>query len=267
MNTIIILFIVALVFSSVGWNKFLYFISIGYGFSVAACAVTIAIVHFHSMTLPGAILCGILFIYGLRLGGYLLLRELRSSSYNKVIKDITGEDNYPFVASFCIWIACAVLYVGEVSPVAFILDNAKAGLPVNWGWAWAGIIVMLSGVALESAADAQKSAAKKVNPHRFVDTGLYKIVRCPNYFGEVVMWTGCFIICFGACCNVWQWILAAVGYISIVYIMFSGARRLEVRQNKNYGSDPEYQAYVKKTPILIPLIPLYSVEKYTWLKG
>lgn len=196
MDTIIILFIVALVFSSVGWKKFLYFISIGYGFSIAACAVTIAIVHLHTMTLPGAILCGIPFIYGLRLGGYLLLRELRSSSYNKVIKDITGEDNYPFVASFCIWIACAILYVGEV-----------------------------------------------------------------------VMWTGCFIICFGACCNVWQWILAAVGYISIVYIMFSGARRLEVRQNKNYGSDPEYHAYVKKTPILIPLLPLYSVEKYTWLKG
>ena len=25
--------------------------------------------------------------------------------------------------------------------------------------------------------------------------------------------------------------------------MFSGARRLEIRQNKNYGDDPEYQQY------------------------
>ena len=47
--------------------------------------------------------------------------------------------------------------------------------------------------------------------------------------------------------------------------MFGGARRLEIRQNKYYGSDPEYQAYVKKTPILLPFIPLYSVEKYKWL--
>jgi len=47
--------------------------------------------------------------------------------------------------------------------------------------------------------------------------------------------------------------------------MFSGARRLEVRQNKNYGADPEYRAYVKSTPILLPFIPLYSVEKYKFL--
>ena len=37
--------------------------------------------------------------------------------------------------------------------------------------------------------------------------------------------------------------------------MFSGARRLEIRQNKNYGKDPEYQKYVKTVPILIPFIP------------
>jgi hypothetical protein len=47
--------------------------------------------------------------------------------------------------------------------------------------------------------------------------------------------------------------------------MFSGARRLEIRQNKNYGDDPEYQAYVKSTPIMIPFVPLYSVEKYKFL--
>ena len=49
--------------------------------------------------------------------------------------------------------------------------------------------------------------------------------------------------------------------------MFGGARRLELRQNKNYGNDPEYQKYVKSTPILLPFIPLYSVAKYKWLMG
>lgn len=52
-----------------------------------------------------------------------------------------------------------------------------------------------------------------------------------------------------------------------VYIMFGGARRLELRQNKNYGDDPEYQQYVKTTTILLPFIPLYSVAKYKWLVG
>ena len=62
-----------------------------------------------------------------------------------------------------------------------------------------------------------------------------------------------------------QWIMALLGYVGIVFVMFSGARRLEIRQNKNYGDDPEYQAYVKSTPIMIPFVPLYSVEKYKFL--
>ncbi len=47
--------------------------------------------------------------------------------------------------------------------------------------------------------------------------------------------------------------------------MFSGARRLELRQNKSYGADLEYQAYVKSVPILLPFVPLYSVAKYKFL--
>ncbi len=65
----------------------------------------------------------------------------------------------------------------------------------------------------------------------------------------------------------WQWLIAAVGYLGIIYVMFSGARRLELRQNEVYRHDPDYQAYVKKTPILIPLLPLYSVERYKWLQA
>ena len=116
-------------------------------------------------------------------------------------------------------------------------------------------------------ADAQKTAAKKINKHRFVDTGVYRLVRCPNYLGELVIWTGSFIVCFGACCSVWQWIIAIIGYMGIVYVMFSGARRLEIRQNVTYGKDPEYQAYIKKTPILLPFVPIYSVEKHKWLQA
>ena len=82
-----------------------------------------------------------------------------------------------------------------------------------------------------------------------------------------VSMTGSFIVCFGACCSWWQWVIATIGYIGIVYVMFSGARRLEIRQNYSYGNDPEYQAYIKKTPILLPLLPIYSVERHKWLQA
>lgn len=69
----------------------------------------------------------------------------------------------------------------------------------------------------------------------------------------------------GAISGVGQWIVVLIGYVGIIYVMFSGARRLEVRQNKNYGNDPEYQKYVTTVPILLPFVPLYSVEKHKWL--
>lgn len=70
-----------------------------------------------------------------------------------------------------------------------------------------------------------------------------------------------------ACSGAWQWAAAIAGWVGIVYVMFGGTRRLELRQNKNYGADPEYHAYVKKTPILLPFVPLCSVAGCTWLKG
>ena len=59
--------------------------------------------------------------------------------------------------------------------------------------------------------------------------------------------------------------LAILGFVLITWVMFSGARRLEIRQEKNYGSDPAYQEYVRTVPIIIPFIPLYSVKKYKFL--
>lgn len=253
--------------SSIGWKRFVYFISLGYGFSISACAVAIAAVYWHSLTLPTMLLCTMLFVYGIRLGGYLLVREIRSASYRKALAENVNEGTYPFGVTMAIWVTCALLYVAEVCPVAFRLANIESGLAVDDLWAWIGLAVMALGIVLETTADLQKSAAKKKNPDRFVDTGLYCMVRCPNYFGEMLTWTGCLLVCIGASCNLWQWVLAWIGYLGIVYVMFSGARRLEIRQNKHYGNDPEYQAYVRKTPILIPLVPIYSVERHEWLRG
>ena len=267
MSYLLILLAVSLAVSGLGWIYFIYFFSIGYGFGVSALAVTLAILFREVLTPPTAILCAVMFVFGCRLGLYLLTREKRSPEYKKILYGPDAAKKKPLFVVITVWIFCALLYVGQVSPVAFYLANKAAGAPVSEVLPWVGAAMMAAGVVLESVADAQKKAAKKINKNRFVDTGVYRLVRCPNYLGELVIWTGAFIVCFGACCTFWQWVIAAVGYMGIVYVMFSGARRLEIRQNKVYGEDPEYQAYIKKTPILLPFVPIYSVEKHTWLQA
>lgn len=264
MNTFWILMIVALVISAAGFYKFIYFISLGYGFSIAAIGVALLALYRGNMSAI-SVLQSLLFIaYGCRLGGFLLKRELQSASYRDKMKKETkdGSDMKLFV-KIAIWVTCALLYVCEVSPVLFRLQNGKStdGLQVI------GFVISLVGLITESLADLQKSVAKKQNPNRFVDTGLYQIVRCPNYLGEVLFWTGVFVSGAGVLSGGLQWAAALFGYIGIVYIMFGGARRLELRQNRTYGEDPAYQKYVKSVPILIPFVPLYSVAKYKWLVG
>ena len=257
-----LLFAAAMLISSIGFKNYVWFISLGYGFSIAGEGLLMLLLYGKSLT-PGTIICCILFIlYGLRLGGYLAIREFKSSSYKK---NMTGEikdgKTIPFGVKIAIWVTCAALYVTQVSGVFYRLHNGSGSNIFTY----IGAAIMLFGVTFESIADLQKNAAKKVNPKRFVDTGLYKFVRCPNYLGEMIFWTGVLVSGIGAVSGIGQWIVVLIGYIGIIFVMFSGARRLEIRQNKNYGNDPEYQKYVKTVPIMVPFIPLYSVEKYKWL--
>lgn len=256
-----LLFGLCMLVSSIGFKNYVWFISLGYGFSIAAQGLAMLFLYGQNLTV-GTVICCVLFIlYGLRLGGYLAYREIKSGSYKKnMVGEIKDGKTVPFGVKIAIWVTCAALYVTQVGGVFYRLVNAAE----DNVFVFAGAVVMLLGVSLETAADIQKNNAKKINPRRFVDTGLYRIVRCPNYLGEMIFWTGVLIAGIGGVTG-WQWLVVAIGYVGIIFVMFSGARRLEIRQNKNYGKDPEYQKYVKTVPILLPFIPLYSVEKHKWL--
>lgn len=253
---------VCLLVSAIGFKNYVWFISLGYGFSIAAEGLVMLILYRNGLTAGTLLCCLLLVAYGLRLGGYLAIRERRSASYVKKMQgEIKDGKTIPFGVKCAIWITCAALYVTQVIPVFYRLGNGSGSDLCTY----IGAAVMAFGLFFESLADIQKNNAKKTNPRRFVDTGLYRIVRCPNYLGEMIFWTGVLISGIGSLTGFGQWLMALIGYIGIIYVMFSGARRLEIRQNKNYGADPEYQKYIRTVPILVPFVPLYSVERHTWL--
>ena len=257
-----IVLLVSLLACSIGFVMYIWFFSVGYGLAIAAIGAALA-VGFHSqMTLPEWLTCLLLVVYGLRLGGYLLMREMKNANYRKVLNpELERSRKMPVFAKIALWVTCGVLYTLMTIPLYFRLKN---GVPADT-MLWIGLAVMTCGVVLEAVADMQKTAAKKRNSRRFVDTGVYRFVRCPNYLGELLLWLGMLLTGTTALRGPWQWILALLGFILIAWVMFSGARRLEIRQDRNYGADPEYQKYVRNVPILIPFIPLYSVKKYRFL--
>ena len=253
--------IVCAVLCAVGFYKFVYFLSIGYGFAVAGGGIAILIMSLLIGTeAPIWVLLvqAALFVaYGARLSGFLLVREIKSASYKKTFKEVSGEKNPPVFVLLSIWLSVTVLYTAQVSPKLFRMTNNAKGivLPI------VGFVVSILGLVLESVADNQKSAQKKLRPDMVATRGLYKLCRCPNYLGEIVFWTGVFVSGIDAYQSVGQWITAILAYVCIVYIMFNGAQRLEKRQMARYGNNEEYNAYANKTPIIIPFLPIYHLNK------
>lgn len=257
-----IVLLVSLLACSVGFHMYIWFFSVGYGLSIAAIGAALAIGFHSGMVLPEWIACGLLVVYGLRLSGYLLIRERKSAGYRKVLNpELERSKRMPIGAKLALWVACGLLYTLMTIPLFFRLKNGTEADAMLW----VGLAVMACGIGLEAVADLQKTAAKKKNSRRFVDTGLYRVVRCPNYLGELLLWLGVLLTGATALQGVWQWALSLLGFVLIAWVMFSGARRLELRQDKNYGADPEYQRYVRNVPIIIPFVPLYSVKKYKFL--
>lgn len=261
-----ILYAVCAVLCAVGFYKFVYFLSIGYGFAVAGGGIAVLIMALATGTeapLWVLLVQAALFLaYGIRLSGFLLVRELKNVSFRKtdVAKDTLAkndEKKMPIFVLATIWIVVAALYVTQVSPMLFRVTNNVTEILV----AVIGFVISVGGLVLESIADNQKSAQKKVRPDMVATQGLYKMCRCPNYLGEIIFWTGVFVSGIPCYQSVGQWIMAIFAYIAIVFIMFNGAQRLEKRQMVRYGANEEYNTYANKTPIIIPLLPIYHLNK------
>lgn len=274
---IAILFGIALIMSCIGFKKFVYFLSVGYGLAVLGIGVALVVItivrpsflNIIANSWVNYILGALLILYGVRLSSFLLFREIKSASYRKTLEKVASKDEkkMPVFVKATIWISVGILYVMETYPVAYRIGGSFTadGLGLIAPLVGAGIAFI--GLLMETIADLEKNHAKKVDPTSFVHTGLYRYVRCPNYLGEIIFWTGIFVSGVDVFGTSWvAWLISILGYLLIVYVMVSGAKRLENRQTKSYGERPEYQEYVSKTPILSRLIPIKSLKNWNWIK-
>ena len=79
----IVIFAAILLVSSIGFKKYVWFISIGYGFSIKATGLVLLMLYGKTLDVFGIIACLIFVLYGLRLSGYLAYREFKNKTYNK----------------------------------------------------------------------------------------------------------------------------------------------------------------------------------------
>jgi len=138
-----------------------------------------------------------------------------------------------------------------IAPVYFIATS-----PFN-GWSWldlSGTILWLVGFCFEAVGDWQlrRFASDPANRGKIMDRGLWRYSRHPNYFGEVLMWWGIFVISLSTF-SAWPGIIGPA-LITYLILFVSGVPLLE----KRYEDDPVYREYKRRTSVLFPRPPKES---------
>jgi steroid 5-alpha reductase family enzyme len=251
--------------SALGFKRVVYFVSLGYAASIAAQAIVMPLLYRNTLRDWVLVQSALLLVYGLRLGTFVSLRE-RTASYRKEqAENAERSARVHGPMKGAIWVGVSILYVLMFLPALLTVSAQAAGLalpstPI-------GVTLMVAGLGLEACADWQKSRFKKQNPSRFCDVGLYRVIRFPNYFGEMVFWFGVWISAMSAYRSPLAWMLGGLGFVCIELVMLGSSRRLELKQTGRYGADATYQAYARQTPILFPLVPLCSLRNLKVLPG
>lgn len=218
----------------------------GIGFIILALAAQFCAA---SVSTRGIIVGALVTIWGVRLSLHIGLRnrgKAEDSRYRKW-REEWGR-NAAVRVYFQIFLLQGFLMVVILVPVTHILAHMSSDLI----WLDAvGLAVWLLGFVFETIGDFQLTRFKKDpgNRGRIMTSGLWKYTRHPNYFGEVTLWWGVWLI---ACSTPGGWkTVCGPATITALIMFLSGIPLLE----RNYEGNIQFQLYKRRTSAFFPLPP------------
>ena len=213
--------------------------------SVTWYALILASGDFASANVTNIVIVLLISLWALRLGSFLFMR-IHKDGEDKRFRTIK-----PSATQFFMTWTLQGLWVSLCSMCALTAISSDGGVVVN-AMFYFGLGLFVLGFSTEIVADNQKSKFRSFpeNRDKFITTGLWAKSRHPNYFGEIVLWTGIAVMSFSSL-EGWQYltlISPIFTYILLVYV--SGVRMLEARADKKWGDDEDYIKYKSETPVL-----------------
>lgn len=188
-------------------------------------------------------------LWSIRIGGFLLMR------IRKIGKDARFDDmRNKFFKFLRFWVLQGVS-VFVVLLASLIAWSNKDTVITNLSWA--GLALFVAGLLTEATADLEKfrfnSDAK--NKGKWIDVGIWRKSRHPNYLGEMSVWSGLYLFILPSL-DGWQLLLALISpaYIICLISFVSGIPLLEKSADERWGKEKAYQQYKKEVPVLLPSI-------------
>ena len=194
------------------------------------------------------VLYALILIWGLRLSIHIYNRNKnKKEDYRYQAWRNEWGKNFLWRSYLQVFILQGFILLIIISPVI----NAAAAAPVNWSiFSWLGIGCWIVGFYFQAIGDHQLAVfVKQKKPGEIIQTGLWKFSRHPNYFGEIMMWWGIFIITIPIQHSIYFLISPVTITLLLVYV--SGIPLLE----KKYKGNAAFDEYKKRTSMLIPMPP------------
>ncbi len=210
----------------------------------------VAVLLSSKLDLRATLVAAMIMVWSLRLATFLFLRISKSGRDSR-FDDIKNRPLRFFMA----W-TIQGLWVLLTAAAALAIITGGVRMPLG-AVGTAGIIIWAIGMLIEIVADRQKSRFKdnSDNDGKFINVGLWAWSRHPNYFGEIVLWTGMAIVALPVL-HGWQWAtLISPVFVAFLLIKVSGIPLLEERADKRWSGQDDYEEYKRRTPVLIPKPP------------
>mmetsp|Transcript_24321 Transcript_24321/g.36050 ORF Transcript_24321/g.36050 Transcript_24321/m.36050 type:complete len:450 (-) Transcript_24321:195-1544(-) len=270
----LLVLVVTLLGTSIGFQSFLYFVTVGYALAIFLVSSMALLVYNNkaSHTIPTLtnIHTSLALLWSLRLMIFLLHREyVNWPQLHK--RTIQVNERSRMESKFSVWIICSFFYATMVMPCIYRMQDAIIVADENyipsssssspWGIVGKiGLILQGTGLLLESVADAQKSSFKSrnrgENRSKWCHVGLWKYSTHPNFLGEGMFWVGTYLGGIGCCCcrrrsksmnrrSIMPWMICTVGLLFITFVIRGAVESLSVKQLRNYGQDGEFLEFKK----------------------
>lgn len=190
--------------------------------------------------------------WALRLSGFITWRnwgEGEERRYQEIRK--RNEPNFRWKSLYLVFSLQAVL--AWVVSAPFFVGATSGARPLNW-LDGVGIAIAIFGALFEAVGDAQMARFKADPRHKgqVMDRGLWRYTRHPNYFGEVCVWWGLWLIALGGAGWGGAWSVVSPLLMTVLLLKVSGVSL----QEKDIGERrPAYRDYIERTNAFIPGAP------------
>lgn len=187
-------------------------------------------------------------LWAVRLSAFIAVRshgEPEDHRYQTIRKN--NEPNFRFKSLFIVFGLQAALAGFIALPLLFAASNDS---PLGW-LDWVGVTLWFVGMYFEVVGDQQLKNFRDDpdNRGKVLNTGLWRLTRHPNYFGEFTLWWGYYCLALSA--GGW-WTIVSPLLMTILLLRVSGVALLEstIKQRR-----PGYAEYVDSTNAFFPGLP------------